>query len=386
MRLKRSFPSTKHWLVLVTAILGIAFAAVVASNLVGYRPATGVTKGDEQNLTSPFADKHVRGSSSDGKDSAVPTKVSSLASSKGDWEIACTGVDWWAIAEGGDIPRECLNALDYLFLDEGAAQYAFGMSFGLPISFRRVFSDPKQDQNRMLDALKQANCWEDLSEWSPQEHRRLCHADAFMSYSIALFLCKEKELQKWASATQDHWIRTKCQTMSDSIDDMDFRERSDNTPFLPILDRIYGRDETYPTYALLHLLAVFLGDPTALGLPLNAWLLSEKHPWRAGLILMSYQQADAFHYETRMAYGEFTYIQSLSIALDAAVGLSKLDVEPNWQNLMKESSRRVSSDEHSLQHAFLELGSALDPIDDREKLLALNRLEQVALQMGIYVD
>lgn len=386
MRLGQQFPSRRLCIFVGTIVLSIVIAIPITLVYVFHSPSNSKSSDDQLVKDTPIFEEHTPGNLNDRKGNSLHSDVDFHASTTDDWEVACAGVDWWEVAAEGEILEECLNALDHLYLEEEAGQFAFNVSFGQPITFGRIFANPENDRNRVIDALQLAQCWEETQEWNSLEKTRLCYTDSFVSYSIFLFLCEEKELETFASARQDHWIRAKCQNLESSNEALEFSKVISGTPFFKLLDQLYGRDETYPTYTLLHLLAVFLGDPTALGLPVNAWLLSEKHPWRLSLTIMAYQQHDKLPGQLSSAYGDISNIQSLRMALNVAVGLRELEVEPNWQNLLQMSQLLAKSSEDSLQDAFIELGSSLNPIDDREELLALDSLEQVALELGTYAD
>lgn len=128
-----------------------------------------------------------------------------------------------------------------------------------------------------------------------------------------------------------------------------------------------------------------LGDETAVGLSMlqNGLLAKNHHVWRRNFSFAALAKHDA---EWVKIWGlpEFDIERTMSMALEIALGIQAVGVEPNWQNLVEEALTWTTTDEGSIQEAVLELGSDLDPLDDIEELRALDRFEQVALKLGVY--
>lgn len=312
------------------------------------------------------------------------TPVSSNAESAKDHldpSVACAGVQWWKIEHEEMIPQNCFDALEYKFLDEDAGKFAFsGMSFGKTITFQRVFADPLGDIERVLEVLNRAECWTEEVYWSQAARRENCHSDSFVSYGILQTLCSYTDSKRWRISLQDRWVNARCHQLVEQVDGSMYQEKLSTSPLSNLMYKYYKRKSTSPVNHSLLLLAVELMDETAVGLSFDDDL-SDKFPWKSPLSVMwVIPHWDELGWLDPDKIPTIDHKRAMEVALDVAVGLEELGVEPNWKNLVDESLLWVTTDSDTFQEAIVELNASLDPISDHQKLLAIRMMERTFLE------
>ncbi len=314
------------------------------------------------------------------------TAVSSNAESAKDHldpSVACAGVQWWKIEHEEMIPQNCFDALEYKFLNEDAGKYAFsGMSFGKTITFQRVFADPLGDIERVLEVLNRTECWTEEVYWSQAARRENCHSDSFVSYGILQTLCSYTDSKRWRTSLQDRWVNARCHQLVEQVDGSMYQEKLSTSPLSKLMYKYYKRKSTNPVYHSLLLLAVELMDETAVGLSFDDEL-SDKFPWKSPLSVMwVIPHWDELGWLDPDKIPTIDHKQAMEIALDVALGLEELGVEPNWINLLDESLLWVTTDTDTFQEAIVELSTTLDPINDHQKLRAMRTMERTFLDQN----
>lgn len=296
-----------------------------------------------------------------------------------DPHVACEGVQWWKVESEEMISESCFDALENKYLDADSGKFTFsGMSFGKTITYRRIFGDPVEDRELVLQALQRSDCWADEEYWDIEARRQHCHSNAFVSYGISLRLCQKVRSKTWrnANSLQGHWVKAMCQRKDELIDETAYFEDLVNSQLPKLMEKYYGQKEVRPFYNALLLLAMELLDETAVGLSFNDGELGRTFAWKKPLFVMKLVP----NWENLGASEDFKlpdidHRRAIEIAVDVAVGLEELGVEPNWQNLVEQFPRWVTSTTDTHEEAIKELRSTFDPINDQAKLRALNKLE-----------
>ena len=307
-----------------------------------------------------------------------------------DVDLACDGVAWWENSEDTSISADCFDALNQHYIDKDAATFGFsGASFGDPISFRKIFMDPKSDRERILSVARVDECWTEDGWRSQEERRQVCHADSFVNYGMLMYLCEQGSFRRsrhnrfYEKAMIEHWILAKCLNKDKAFEESYYSEILNSPSFLDLMKHQYGNEVKHPDFSTLLTLAANMGHKVALGLPVLELGLMEKHPWRNRLGFMALFSDEEFRLRSAIELDDIHQVQSLSFVLEVAVELQEEGVEPNWPNLLRKSQDWVTSKEDSLQEAIIELNNTLDPVDDAARLKALDKIERVAMQLGL---
>lgn len=377
MRLKRL--SSIGWFSAVSVVLFLMCVSMTFWSIhrkpsiseAGDNPRFGTEESVVEQVDTAYVTNHDR--------THVLVQTSTTTEENLDPQLACEGVQWWKIEHNEMIPKKCLDALDRRYLDEDSGCFTYGgLSFGKSISFHRVFVDPFGDRERVLQALQQAECWTDNDHWTKEARRQNCHSDSFVSYAISRHLCQKIETRNWENSLQFHWVKSKCREKDKVIDEAAYFEKLANSQLGGLVEKYYERMNVRPSVTTLLLLALVLNDETAIGLSFDDSNLWRKYAWKSPLSLMSmvpdWEELGIENYDAP----EIDQRKALEIALDVAVGLEEVGVEPNWRNLVDASQRWVTTDTDTLQEAISELRHALDPIKNRSKLRAISEMERIA--------
>lgn len=315
------------------------------------------------------------------------TAVSSNAESAKDHldpSVACAGVRWWKIEHEEMIPKKCFDALEYKYLDEDAGKYASsGMSFGKTITFNRIFEDPMGDAERVLEALHCAECWTEEVYWSQSARRENCHSESFASYGILQSLCGYTDTKRWRTSLQDHWVKARCQRMIEEFDESIYLEKFSASPLSNLMQKYYEWGDIGSIHHSILLLAVEMIDETAIGLSFMDSELQRKYAWKGPLpVMWMIPHWDELGWGERIEVPEIDHKRAMEVALDVAVGLEELGVEPNWKNLVDESILWVTTDTDTFQDAINKLNATLDPIGDHQKLRAMRTMQRTFLDQN----
>lgn len=312
---------------------------------------------------------------------ATPSTNAESAKDQRDPSIACSGVQWWKIEHEKMLPQECLDALEYKFLDEDAGKYAYsGMSFGKTIAFRRIFADPVGDIERVLEALHRNDCWSEEIYWSRSARRVNCHSESFVSYGIFQSLCDYIDMKRRRASLQDHWVKARCQRTNDGFEESIYLEKFSASPLSNLMQKYYEWGDIGSIHHSILLLAVEMVDETAIGLSFMDSELHRKYAWKRPLpVMRMIPHWDEIGLIERIEVPTIDHRQAMEIALDVALGLEELGVEPNWKNLVDESLLWVTTDTDTFQDAIVKLSTSVDPISDHRRLRAMRTMERTFL-------
>ncbi len=76
-----------------------------------------------------------------------------------------------------------------IYFDNGRLEIFDVMALEHPMTYERIFSDPKGDLKRVEDALSRPECALEPDAKSQWELKSYCHADAFMNFATLLWRC-----------------------------------------------------------------------------------------------------------------------------------------------------------------------------------------------------
>ncbi len=223
----------------------------------------------------------------------------------------------------GVLSEQCVSMLEPFFIDlpyipKNGFQW---LQFPDRISYRRIFEDPMQDREFVLDALSRAECRFEDGEIIRPDLRETCHAESFYTYSSFIQICKwyqdsrdlfdydvyssknnirptaelwEEHLTQlstdeegnlnhaqysrlkqdvWHTSLATHWYRRKCQEYDMKSIELDSKARdseyysllttvSEQLNIFPILGYMPAQHDSY-TYDVINLIAAHLGEYSA---------------------------------------------------------------------------------------------------------------------------
>lgn len=297
---------------------------------------------------------------------------------------ACEGVQWWKIEREEEIPLTCFDALENRFLEEDAGKYTYsGMSFGKTITFHRIFADPMGDAERVLEALHRKECWTEEVYWSQSARRENCHSESFVSYGILQTLCSYMYTKRRRTSLQDHWVKARCYRMVDEFDKSIYVEKFSASPLSNLMEKYYEWEDIRSIRESVLLLAVEMIDETAIGLSFMDSELHRKYAWKERLpVMYLVPHWEELGWTENMELPKIDHKKAMEVALDVALGLEELGVEPNWKNLVNQSLLWITTDTDTFQDAIVELNATLDPISDHQKLRAMRTMERTFLDQN----
>ena len=223
----------------------------------------------------------------------------------------------------GVLSEECVSMLEPFFIDLPYIPNKGFQWLQIPdrISYRRIFEDPMQDRELVLDALSRAECRFEDGEIIRPDLRETCHAESFYTYSSFIQICKwyrdsrdlfdydlysskinirpsaelwEEHLTQlssdaegnlnqaqysrlkqdvWHTSLATHWYRRKCQEYDMKSIELDFEAR--DAEYYRLLTRVSEQLNIFPplglmptetvsyTYDVINLMAAHLGEYSA---------------------------------------------------------------------------------------------------------------------------
>ena len=223
----------------------------------------------------------------------------------------------------GVLSEECVSMLEPFFIDLPYIPNKGFQWLQIPdrISYRRIFEDPMQDRELVLDALSRAECRFEDGEIIRPDLRETCHAESFYTYSSFIQICKwyrdsrdlydydlysskinirpsaelwEAHLTQlssdadgnlnqaqysrlkqdvWHTSLATHWYRRKCQEYDMKSIELDFEAR--DSEYYSLLTRVSEQLNIFPTigfmptetvshtYDVINLMAAHLGEYSA---------------------------------------------------------------------------------------------------------------------------
>lgn len=140
-----------------------------------------------------------------------------------------------ALVQTLEISQECLSALEIHTLKtnpferNGLAVVKGIPEFSLvildnPMTYERIFEDPAEDLQRIIEALSQPDCeWEEF--YGKKELSEVCHAEAFTNYATFYHACfnmagKKSKQAKMYFHLQHYYIFEAQEPKPDNITDM----------------------------------------------------------------------------------------------------------------------------------------------------------------------
>ena len=303
----------------------------------------------------------------------------------------------------------CVAALDAVYTEKkiGVRRMEW-INFNSPLTYRRIFSDPVQDRERVVEALSNPNCNltdEDDIRWDFYDE---CHADAFVNlfhftrkcldpnsydnlysqwFSIERRWIKENTLederdqrtrQLWEKVLETHWVVKECERFNveeiliDPKRDQDILNKLRSAgKVLQVNDQI---SLDYEIRQSLQALAARFGDEWAVVTHHGsaAWRVfrAEQLPWiQTNQVLFR-----------RDATRESKLLAGVQIALE----LAESELEFDWDFLVTHiCTDQKHTDATSCQTAINELYYSLDSLE-QDKFQILSQIERVALELGVY--
>ena len=319
----------------------------------------------------------------------------------------------------------CVAALDAVYTEKkiGVRRMEW-INFNSPLTYRRIFSDPVQDRERVLEALSNPNCNltdEDDIRWDFYDE---CHADAFANLFHFTRKCldpnsydnlysqwfskawgvpvdgvltsrfeserrwikentpederDQRTRQLWEKVFETHWVVKECERFNveeiliDPKRDQDILNKLRSAgKVLQVNDRI---SLEYEIRQSLQALAARFGDEWAVvthhGSPAWRAFRAEQLPWiQTNQVLF---RSDA------------TRESKLLAGVQIAVELAESELEFDWDFLVTHiCTDEKNFDSTSCQTAINELYYSLDSLE-QDKFQILSQIERVALELGVY--
>lgn len=310
-----------------------------------------------------------------------------------------------------------------------------------PLTFERIFADPGGDLARVQDVLSRPECLlqGDETDWELNE---TCHADALLNYALLNRFCfdegvdyrkktrdwpednptPEQDRLMWKESLEDYWVEMKCETQSSTLE-------LTSEQHLGIYELVMSLDQSDPqepkkgSRELLIELAARLGDDAA-GLARRAELPysvpSGRHPYGE-----SGREYGRFSWLfTGEQWWEFTYKEPPSVdrfqrvlSMLGLVGAPKIyprdEIQFDWELVARhlctppyytdkswhdslledlKSDERYADDllafreKHDKPKSCKEVVHEIRQSDIEFSPLhqALNKFEQVAIELGVY--
>lgn len=289
-----------------------------------------------------------------------------------------------------------------------------------PMTYERVFADPKADRAKVLDALSRRECQFQEGELVRWDLKDDCHAVAFANYANFLSLCRSGfYLLKWHEENESmrvvlvnfydpwedfevrkvvfqrdveqEWVYQQCR--SSGIENLLFdHEGQDQDIFrlLTLVGENVGEESMGSTYRDLRIdvqrvliaLAARFGEDWAILeyrgpkiWPEDSWdqWIKRKQPWRELQYLRSINWPPTE--------------KKLTVAIDFIIALEDADVRIDWEMFVSdlcyyESKRK----KNTCQSTIESLSDELDPNQHVERVRVITQFKQVAQRLGVYAN
>ncbi|MXZ56429.1 MAG: hypothetical protein F4227_00005 [Gammaproteobacteria bacterium] len=349
--------------------------------------------------------------------------------------------DWLSALESS----ACWTALDdhistinpYLWGELNTNHPLAFLALEKPLTFGRIFTDPAGDLARVQEALSRPECLLEQGAETNWELKEICHADAFLNYALFNRFCfdegvsnrtrtyyweeenptPEQDRFMWKQTLEDAWVRSKCEEFAPELQ-LTVKQYPEFTELLFSLGdpervamkkakrEMYDPETLITPYLIPTLIehAARLGDDAA-GLT------------RPMTLVWNFASAGQSYHEEGYKYGRFSdlltsvewkdfvkksepntdhFLRSFHFLtrLSALRPNPRDELQLNWEwvarhmcalphdKLDLESESEESATPQSCQEIVHELRQ-LD-IKFRPVLDALDKFEQVALELGVY--
>ena len=312
--------------------------------------------------------------------------------------------------------EECTEALEIHLLDRNPFALFSHEKFSLiqidnPLTYERIFTDPENDLERILDAISRPECRLADGPIVNWELKNSCHADSFTNYATFYHVCyvgisfaahlsylsdyeplfqidPRTKSSFWQNYLERRWVSNHCRSFNQAI-----RLNTENYPaqYQQLLnigqdhDRVFiplesqQNDENFVLYKTLLSLGARLGDEAATleylpqsNIQLETYY-NERQPWRE-----NWEQPKR---DTQPSESQ------LLTALDLIASVADTDVKLDWEDLVKRVCKpdlvQGVSSHPSCQTLISDLLKKLDPTEER-KIQALNQFERKAIELGLY--
>ena len=186
---------TGAWAASICAVA--ALVAIAAVLLMLDRRAGGVSgEAEEQHPSSNVAVPNESLVDSSQQDDP-PVTLASMSKARVEPRVACED-------PLGELSEECLQSLDAYFMDRTFVWREFDW-LPVPMTYRRIFTDPHQDRENVLAALERPECRLEEGEvrWDLRES---CHAESFSNYAVFLYACRDAHPAYEASSENPHLL------------------------------------------------------------------------------------------------------------------------------------------------------------------------------------
>ena len=303
----------------------------------------------------------------------------------------------------------CVAALDAVYTEKkiGVRRMEW-INFNSPLTYRRIFSDPVQDRERVVEALRNPNCNlndEDDIRWNLYDE---CHADAFANlfhftrkcldpnsydnlysqwFSIERHWIKEntpederdqRTRQLWEKVLETHWVVKECERFNVEEILIDPKRDQDILNKLRAAGKVLQVNDQisldYEIRKSLQALAARFGDE---------WAVVTHHgsaAWRA----FRAEQLPWIQTNQVLFRSDATRESKLLAGVQIALELAESELEFDWNFLVTYiCTDQKHTDTTSCQTAINELYYSLDSLE-LDKFQILSQIERVALELGVY--